>query len=328
MSHDPSEPTVPAAPQAPTTAGTLPGTLIREARQAAHLSVDDLAAHIKLARTTVEALERDDFDTLLEPVYVRGYYRKCAKVLNLDEKALIAAYAAQVTPKTPQAPAKLRLASGTELGSNSRLPMAMGVLFVVVAIVVCAALWWVRGATTPVPRIVDGSILGAPEPNGTAAAPAPAAPVANAEAVPVPPPAATATAVPSAPVGDAASTGTAATSTAAAPVAAPAPSAAVQSTPVAGSTPSAAATGSGPLLITFNGQSWIRVLDGSGRTLLNGLVGAGERRQLGGKPPFDLFIGAAPAVGVQFEGRAIDLKPYTRDNATARLTLPLSALSP
>ncbi|MGH8447242.1 MAG: DUF4115 domain-containing protein, partial [Solimonas sp.] len=76
------------------------------------------------------------------------------------------------------------------------------------------------------------------------------------------------------------------------------------------------------------GQSWIRVSDADGRTLLNGLVAAGERRRLDGKPPFDLFIGAAHVVGVEFQGKAIDLKPYTRDNATARLSLPLPAATP
>ena len=69
--------------------------MIREARERTHLSLDDMAAHTKLARATLEALERDDYGALLEPVYVRGYYRKCAKVLEMDEAQLIAAYNAQ-----------------------------------------------------------------------------------------------------------------------------------------------------------------------------------------------------------------------------------------
>src|SRR3546814_19816877 len=100
------------------------------ARQAQHLSVDDLAGQTKLARTTVEALERDDFGALLEPVYVRGYYRKCAKVLGVDEKALIEAYSSLAAPRVPQAPTKLRLASATAPGSSRRLPTAMAQLFV------------------------------------------------------------------------------------------------------------------------------------------------------------------------------------------------------
>jgi cytoskeleton protein RodZ len=58
-----------------------PGRLVREARERARLSTEDLAAQIKLARNTLDAIERDDFAQLNEPVYVRGYYRKLSKVL-------------------------------------------------------------------------------------------------------------------------------------------------------------------------------------------------------------------------------------------------------
>lgn len=298
----------------PVATGVTPGTMIREARQAARLSVDDLAAHTKLARATVEALERDDFGALLEPVYVRGYYRKCAKVLNLDEKALLDAYAVRVTPKTPQAPAKLRLASGTDLGSSSRLPTAMGLLFVIVAIVVCASLWWLRDATAPTPQVLNTEVLSASPVAPFVTTPPPAASTeasTPAEAQPETEPSST----------DAAGPSVVSPSEAAPAVAAPATSEAT-------SEPAAAAPASGPLLIRFNNQSWIRVLDANGRTLLNGLIPAGERRQLDGKPPFDLFIGAAPAVSVSYQGQAIDLKPYMRDNATARLRLPLPAATP
>ena len=68
-----------------------PGRVIRQARERARLGIEELASMTRLARSTLEALERDDFSTLTEAVYVRGYYRKCAKVLNLPEAELIAA---------------------------------------------------------------------------------------------------------------------------------------------------------------------------------------------------------------------------------------------
>ena len=94
-------PAAPAQEQRPS-----PGAMIREARQRARLSLEDMAAHTKLARQTLDALERDDYQALLEPVYVRGYYRKCAKVLELSEKALLQAYEARVVQKMPEPPAK------------------------------------------------------------------------------------------------------------------------------------------------------------------------------------------------------------------------------
>ncbi|WP_084615811.1 RodZ domain-containing protein [Solimonas flava] len=310
-----------AAPEpAAASLGQSPGTMIREARQAVRLSVDDLAAHTKLARATVEALERDDFGALLEPVYVRGYYRKCAKVLNLNEQKLIDAYAARVTQKAPQPPTKLRLASGTELGSSSRLPVAMGTLAVIVAIVVCAFLWWVRGATTPVPTVFhmpsssDSAPAGAPVPVPAESVTAPVVSGPAGEGVPA---SAGDTVAPSAPAAEPVAPAPEATAPGAGAGAAPAAPAPAAANPAAA--PAAAA----PLLLSFSGQSWIRVNDADGRSLLNGLVAAGERRQLSGKPPYELFIGAAPVVSVEYLGKPVDLKPYTRDNATARVTLPL-----
>ncbi|HKY90026.1 MAG TPA: helix-turn-helix domain-containing protein, partial [Nevskiaceae bacterium] len=99
-----------------------PGEAIRVARERARLSLDELAARTRLSRPVLEALEKDAFEQLLEPVYVRGYYRKCAKVLDLAEQPLIDAYQAMYTPPPTVAPQRLRLASGGELGESSRLP--------------------------------------------------------------------------------------------------------------------------------------------------------------------------------------------------------------
>src|SRR3546814_9281793 len=67
--------------------------------------------------------------------------------------------------------------------------------------------------------------------------------------------------------------------------------------------PVTAAPASGRLQVNFTGKSWIRITDANGKTLLDGLVAAGERRGLDGAPPFDLFIGKASAVTVEFEDR-------------------------
>jgi cytoskeleton protein RodZ len=293
------------APPAPVLS---PGTMIRDARQAQRLSVDDLAAHTKLARATVEALERDDFGALLEPVYVRGYYRKCAKVLGVDEKTLIDAYSSRVAQRAPQPPAKLRLASGTELGSSSRLPMAMAVLFVIVAVIVCASLWWLRGATSKFDARQD-------LPSSISVAPSPSAPNAQTPLASDTPPAAD--------VEGAAADNAMPPVPAAEPSAVPSADSAAAAASDANAAPATpAAAGSGRLQLVFNGASWVRINDASGKVLLDGLIAAGERRGLDGEPPFSLFIGKAPAVSVSFDGTTVDLQPYTRGNSTARLTLP------
>lgn len=261
-----------------------PGQIIREARERARLSLDDMAAHTKLARSTLEALERDDYRALLEPVYVRGYYRKCAKVLEIEEQRLIAAYNARVVPKNPEAPTKLRLASGTELGSSSRLPVSMAVLAAVIAIVACAFIWFAREPAQPYPAL------------------------AVVETIPL---------EPVQPVETAAAAGESVTATADAVATAESPA------PTSAPTPAIAAA-PGSLRLRFVQTSWARVDDAGGKTLLNGMRAAGEVDALIGQPPLNVFLGNAPGVEIEFEGVRVDISRYVRDNNTARFTLPLN----
>lgn len=310
MTTEPTE--IPAVfrAAAPATAAS-PGALVREARLARRLSVDELAGLTRLSRATIEALEGDDFAALLEPVYVRGYYRKCAKLLGSDEKALIDAYAARVIQRVPVPPARLRLASGSDFGIGSRLPMTMAVVFVLLAIAVCAFLWWVRGATSLIPHPAVLQQRGTLAPTD----PASSLPDENGSSSTMPPVPAPRELSHAAPPAPAAAPETApVTAQAAAPVVSAAPS---ESRPASG-------TGSGRLQLVFKERSWVRIRDADGKPLLDGLVVGGERRAVDGKAPFAVFIGNAPAVGIEFDGQVVDLKPYTRENATARLTLPAS----
>jgi cytoskeleton protein RodZ len=71
-----------------------PGEILRESRLTHAYSVADLCVQTKLAPHTVEALENNDFEALPEPIFVRGYYRRCAVILDLDAKRLLTAYIA------------------------------------------------------------------------------------------------------------------------------------------------------------------------------------------------------------------------------------------
>lgn len=290
-----------------------PGAMIREARTRARLSLEDLAIQTKLSRSQLDALERDDFGALLEAVYVRGYYRKCAKVLGLPEQQLLDAYQARVAPKSPLPPAKLRLASGSELGSSSKLPVSMAIIAAIVAVVVCGFIWMAR-EQAPVPPAITTQVEIEQESETVVSEPVqPAAtetadPALNAgtatDAAAVSPAEATATGTP-----------------AVAPTVAPTGTTSPSSQPAAAAATTAGGTRAA--VLTFTAASWVRVDDANGKTLLNGLMRAGDQQVLEGAQPLNVFLGNAPGVKLEFEGRAIDLKPFQRDNATARLTLPL-----
>lgn len=310
------------APSTPSPESTRssPGALIRRARERVRMSPEELAAQTKLTRGTLEALERDDFKILVEPVYVRGYYRKCAKVLGIAEKDLVDSYAAMVAPRAPEAPAKLRLASGSELGSGSRLPLALAAGAALIAVIVLSLIWFARGEVNHVPPPpeaakveVTAPVESKPEVTVTDPAAATAATTPDASATPAAVPAApTPSTTPAAPVA----------ATPAPAAGAPAASAAPAMTKPAAPAAAAAVVSTGPASLTlrFNITSWARVDDANGKTLVNGLVRAGEKQTLTAPAPFAVFLGNAPGVSVDINGKVIDLAKYTAQNNTARFS--------
>lgn len=307
MTADETSSSLPAVTPTPDPAPPSPGALIRMARERRRLSQEDLAQQTKLSRATVDALERDDFGALLEPVYVRGYYRKCAKILELGEEGLIAAYNRRVGPTTPRTPAKIRLSANTD-GGGGWVARLVGTLLVLAALGLGAVLWYLREApmtadAPPVPEALDT----APAAESAAAA----SPVT--ELLP-----STATDAAPATGGSDTSPATASEPAVAGPAAASptdANSANDESAP--------AVAGEGRVALRFTQTSWVRINDASGKTLLNGLMEAGQQQVVTGVVPLSVFLGNAPGVELRFEGEPVSLAPFVQDNNIARFNLPV-----
>jgi cytoskeleton protein RodZ len=76
---------------APLVESTLrPGRRLRQARESAGLSVDEVAQALKFSPRQIEALERDDFSALKGATFVRGFIRSYAKMLKVDSAPLLA----------------------------------------------------------------------------------------------------------------------------------------------------------------------------------------------------------------------------------------------
>ncbi len=271
----------------PTTsqAGEGPGRLLRQAREKTKLSLEDLSAQIKLARATLDALERDDFAHLNEPVYVRGYYRKLSKVLPVAEAELMAAYDRVAGHKAPPHPSKLILAGGAELGSGRRISPKLAIAIILLGLLAGALAFWGknRSAQPPAPVVTapPAAVVAPPEVMPSAPAPESSSMLPAAEAMATP---------------------------------APTEAAAAQPAPAGG--------GSGALKISFTDSSWTEVKDATGKVLLSGLVAAGNSQLLDGQPPFVVFLGNAPGVSITYNGQPFDILPFRRGDNTARITLP------
>ena len=66
-----------------------PGEYLRQIRVSKILDIGDVAKELKMPVKTLQALEQDEYKSLPEATFIKGYYRSYAKYLNVDATALI-----------------------------------------------------------------------------------------------------------------------------------------------------------------------------------------------------------------------------------------------
>lgn len=86
-----------------------PGSCLRDARLALGLTIADVAQSIKFSPRQIETIERNDFDKLPGATFVRGFIRSYAKLLRLDDQALLA----MLDQRTPHADVQINLPEDT-----------------------------------------------------------------------------------------------------------------------------------------------------------------------------------------------------------------------
>jgi cytoskeletal protein RodZ len=69
---------------------------LRQAREAQHLSVHQVAEVTKIRTDHLRALEEGNFDVFSAPVYIRGFVRSCAALLKLDVPQIMTALDAEL----------------------------------------------------------------------------------------------------------------------------------------------------------------------------------------------------------------------------------------
>jgi cytoskeleton protein RodZ len=266
------------------------GQVLRDAREAQGVALEDAAARLRLMHRQIEAMETDDFESLGQPVFARGFVRNYARLLGLAPDALLArmegapAEPAEVSRAEPPLPRSW-------LTSPWLILFLLGLLVAVVAPV--ALYWWLNegeedmvgqeSATTkikPLPPALPESVV---------------TPVVAPVAEPV---------VPVAPVVPPAEPSMEAVE----PAEAGAPAVPKPTTP------------SGMMHLEFGDESWVEIKDANGRMLHRQLNRPGSSVDISGQPPFDLLIGNAAQARMTYNGRLIDLKPFI-DVTVARFTL-------
>jgi curved DNA-binding protein CbpA len=68
------------------------GDFLRLVREYKNIDIDQITDYTRIGKDYLNALEREDFDTLPAPVFVRGFLIQLARLYKLDEAKLCKAY--------------------------------------------------------------------------------------------------------------------------------------------------------------------------------------------------------------------------------------------
>lgn len=321
MSVSTTETDTPNIPDAPSTGLPRMGELLREKREQKGLSIEDVSNRLRLSPRQIQALETNQFSVFSEAMMTRGFIRNYAGFLEMDAAPLLAAHRQHVPENSPHsisihsANVQLPGYKPRSWGKYARWLFLAGLL----------AAGWV-GYTEYVlhraPATVATPIAERNAESSSSNEPMPEAALPMAER--------TANA-------DDAGTGQTSVNTTANPAASatgtvPAPLTATEPAPATQADQGKTAVklkqdtvADGALLklkFIFNQESWLSVTDSEGHQVFNRSRPAGGQEEIEAKPPVKVVIGNAVGTQVFFQGKAIDLVPYTRLNV-ARLTLAI-----
>lgn len=281
------------------------GEQLKQARLALGLSVDDVSTRLKLSANKIESLERGDITDIAAPVFVAGYLRAYARLLELQEDAVVADFgmlsAMQSSVDDAESGSTLLETMGSKsdeviytgasttgnIFSNSKsllMPVVMSVL--VIAAVYFALLNEESADDVRVATVVSGEPEDAPAVSGDEAA--------DDEV--------TASVVESPTVSDVPVVTEVPVSTAANEIG---------KNEVANDEKGTEAFHQSELALVFNDESWVEVTDARGDRLVYRLAKAGMSRTVTGAAPFTVQLGYVPGVEIFYNGVPYDMSRFS-----------------
>ena len=298
----------------PAAAATAPaftnvGQVLRDARVAKDLTVDQIATELRIEARQLAALEDNRFEQIGPAVFVKGYLRQYAQRLGIDPRVLMDIYGRQTNIEEVQ----VRPSKPIKLRDERQITLWIVAVLVLLLIGVGLAVWWLNGGEfdfrslsrktlSPAARVEPVS---AAAPELAAAEPAPAVD----EAASLQP------AVDATPVSVLAQADSAPAATPPPPTAA---SAGATVTVTGGSSRGATPIS---LDLTFDSESWAEITDARGQRLFFELGTAGRHAVMRGEPPVAVTFGNGDAVRLIVDGERYPIPTQGRQGKLARFTI-------
>jgi len=291
----------------PDSRGCLPGGVLSAERQRRGLSISEIANQLFLTEKQISALENDDYEHFPAPIFVTGYIRNYARLLDIPADPLIELFNSKGAAPEPELDRVNRTAESVV---SSKSGAADSRLFIgaVVVLVLIVLVWWGM-SQTPEPKAVDDAVA-------IDEAASVSSVTTSSEVIPTVKPEVKPIEVSPA-------------KKSVESVAIEAPTVATSDSEAEADIPpepefiadrDAALALPDTMVLVFSAESWIEITDANERRVMFDLGKPGQTRELSGTAPFNILFGYSPAVKMTFNGEAFDQSRYARGKV-ARFTL-------
>lgn len=257
--------------------GASCGARLKQAREQAGLSLEQVAGRLKVPTRVVRSLEADDTAQLGAPIFVRGHLRSYARLLGIDIESDLD-HGAAVPPVVPP-----------ELVSHSHTPryrrmfdqITRRAVYIVLTAAIALPVWLttqqhLEAPVTVQPLDVPGDVAGIASVDPREAAQPQRTRAATGENPPQ----------------------------------------ATERTPLMASITSLQRPIEPPaaLSLELDGESWVQVFDREGQALEQGLLSAGAQLEYDEGEVGRVVLGNIAVVEVRQHGEPVDLEPFSRAN--------------
>ncbi|TXI19972.1 MAG: helix-turn-helix domain-containing protein [Nitrosomonas sp.] len=291
------------------------GHLLRKARMAKGLSVDDVSRQLRLSVQQVEAIEREDFEKLPGRTFLRGFVRNYANLMQLNSEPLLQMLPEPIAIKstyerTPLRNKQLSFSSTRSSSGNNRLIITISLFAAILSVYFLSDKgYWNKGTgdSTSQPGNMAGDKKASVEIQ---------LPLSS-----------TVTTITNIPSDKAPEVNTpiifeksqmeaeTKTETLAIPIENRVDSSNLEE-------PSSGLSGdTGSLYFRFTADSWVKIVDGNQVTILEQIRKGGSEQVITGKKPFSIVLGNVAGVNLTYNDIEIDLSSYKKQDGTARFTL-------
>ena len=306
----------------PATKKSSTGSMLREARENLGLTVADVAGQIKFAPRQIEALEADDFKSLPEAAFLRGFVRSYAKILKLDAELLLANMPSAKATAVELVPSSVDVPFPNEQANRQQNLIWLGAASLLAVLVLGFAFWHYK---TPLKQELKQE----KEQAKVTQVEVPIALPPDAKTVPEPLVLKSSTIEPTVhpvpkPRSSAATSSVKETKTLASAHAAKTAASKTASQVPATINMTTAGTGmkTEELRLVFGEESWTEIKDRDGKIISSQINPAGSELHVEGYPPFSMLIGHAASASLFYRGKQVDLKPHINQySEVAHLTL-------